>query len=97
MEIDWLVGPIPIEDGIGKEIILKYDSDIANNGIYWTDANGRQFVKRVRNSRESYTLTDEDLQAEPVSLNYYPISTGITISGTDNDGITMQLSVFTDR
>lgn len=45
---DWVVGPIPAADGIGKEIILKWDSKLKSNGTFYTDANGRQIVKRQK-------------------------------------------------
>ena len=42
-EFEWLVGPIPVQDGVGKEVVIVYDRpDIKSNGEFWTDANGRQ-------------------------------------------------------
>ena len=42
-EFEWLVGPIPVEDGVGKEVVIVYDRpDIRSNREFWTDANGRQ-------------------------------------------------------
>uniref|UniRef100_A0A182QYP4 Alpha-mannosidase n=1 Tax=Anopheles farauti TaxID=69004 RepID=A0A182QYP4_9DIPT len=41
VELEWLVGPIPIEDGIGKEIISRFESDIKSQGAFWTDSNGQ--------------------------------------------------------
>ena len=41
---------------------------------FWTDANGRQMVHRIKDSRFSYDLVDGDL--EPVSSNYYPVTSG---------------------
>ncbi|CAF1518075.1 unnamed protein product, partial [Rotaria magnacalcarata] len=28
VEVEWTVGPIPIDDNMGKEIIIRYDTDI---------------------------------------------------------------------
>lgn len=50
-EIDWIVGPIPIDDQLGKEIVIRYDTDIASNSYFYTDANGREMVKRKRDYR----------------------------------------------
>ena len=41
---------------------------------FWTDANGRQMVRRIKDFRFSYNLVDGDL--EPVSSNYYPVTSG---------------------
>ena len=44
VELDWVVGPIPINDNIGKEIITRFETDFKTNGLFYTDANGRQNV-----------------------------------------------------
>ena len=58
LEIDWIVGPIPIEDGNGKEFIHKITLNQWNNtGKFYTDANGRQNVQRIRDHRYLSTHT----------------------------------------
>lgn len=65
---------VSVDDDQGKEVILTYTKpEIENNGVFWTDSNGRQMIRRVRNQRPSYTLTDGD--QEPVASNYYPVAT----------------------
>ena len=47
IELDWVVGPIPLgtgADNIGKELISRFETDFNNNGVFYTDANGRQNV-----------------------------------------------------
>lgn len=51
VEFEWLVGSIPVDDGVGKEIVTKYTSNLSSNGTFYTDSNGRQFVKRQRDHR----------------------------------------------
>ena len=52
LEVDWIVGPIPIADNNGKEFIHKITLDgWNNNGKFYTDANGRQNVQRIRDFR----------------------------------------------
>lgn len=75
VEIEWTVGPVPIDDQIGKEIILRYDTDIKSQAKYYTDANGREVLERTRNSRPTWNYTGD----EPVSSNYYPINSRIWI------------------
>lgn len=40
------IGPIP-NDGIGKEVITRMTTDMATNKEFYTDSNGRDFLKRV--------------------------------------------------
>lgn len=87
-EFQWLVGPIPVEDNIGREIITKFDTDIESNGIFYTDSNGREMLKRVRDQRATWNLT----LLETVSGNYYPVTTKIAIE--DN---TRRFAILTDR
>ncbi|CAI5743879.1 unnamed protein product [Peronospora destructor] len=93
LEIEWTVGPIPIDDKKGKEVIVRFDAgnSIASAGTLYTDSNGLEFMKRVRNHRDTWNLTLHDNQEE-VAANYFPITTGAFIK----DG-KRQLNVVTDR
>nr|GMC93393.1 alpha-mannosidase isoform X1 [Ipomoea batatas] len=82
------IGPIPTEDKIGKEIVTKMTSNMATNKVFYTDSNGRDFLKRVRNYRSDWPLH----VTEPVAGNYYPISLGIYT--VDNKS---EFSVLVDR
>ena len=42
IEIEWVVGPIPVEDGVGKKIIAFYCTDIASEETFYSDSYGRQ-------------------------------------------------------
>ncbi|CAF3582661.1 unnamed protein product [Rotaria sp. Silwood1] len=88
VEIEWIVGPIPIDDNIGKEIIMRYDTDIQSNGYFYTDANGREVLERKRDYRPSWNYT----VYESVSGNYYPVPSRIWIK--DNQ---RQMTILTDR
>ena len=43
----------PVQQDIGKEVILVYDTGgaVDNDGEFYTDSNGRQFIRRLRNKR----------------------------------------------
>lgn len=45
------VGPIPIDDGLGKEVVTRLESDIQSDKTFYTDSNGRDLIKRVRAAR----------------------------------------------
>ncbi|CAG9122907.1 unnamed protein product [Plutella xylostella] len=88
VEIDWVIGSIPIEDNIGKEIVAMYNSNIINNGEFYTDSNGRQMLKRKLNYRPQWNLTLD----EPIAGNYYPVTNKISIEDDK-----YRFSVLTDR
>ncbi|KAG6556620.1 hypothetical protein Mapa_001561 [Marchantia paleacea] len=87
-EIEFMVGPIPIEDGLGKEVVTKVSTNLESNGEFFTDSNGRDFLKRVRNYRSDWTLN----VTEEVAGNYYPLNLGIYLA--DNE---TEFSVLVDR
>ncbi|XP_043212637.1 lysosomal alpha-mannosidase-like [Amphibalanus amphitrite] len=87
-EVEWQVGPIPIEDGKAKEVISRYHTDISSGDLFYTDSNGRQMMERRRNHRNTWTLN----VTEPVAGNYYPVNSRIFVKDESN-----QLTVLTDR
>jgi len=76
LEIEYQIGPIPIGDGRGKEVVTRYNTMVDNrDGVFYTDSNGREFVRRKRNHRPTWELT----VYEPTAGNYYPINTAIYV------------------
>jgi alpha-mannosidase len=47
-EVEWSVGPLPFEDGLGREAVLRYASGVESGAAFWTDANGRAMARRTR-------------------------------------------------
>lgn len=66
VEIEYAVGPVPIEDGVGKEVVSRYSTSVESRGYFYTDSNGREFIKRKRGD-------------ERVAGNYYPVTASIFI------------------
>ena len=64
-------------------------TDLASSGTFYTDANGRQTMKRIIDTRESYDYT----VTEPVAANYYPLNSHIYLKNDLGD----QLSMVVDR
>ncbi|XP_050460750.1 lysosomal alpha-mannosidase isoform X2 [Cataglyphis hispanica] len=90
IEFDWLIGPIPTKDKIGKEIITRYSSNLKTDNVFYTDSNGREMLKRLKNYRPTWDL---DLK-EPISGNYYPVTSKIAIKDEEKQ---LKLSVLNDR
>ena len=94
-EYEWLVGPINVDDRVGKEYISRWkvDGTFEQDGLFYTDANGRQTMERKRNVRPSYDIGNSTFE-EPVSSNYYPVNSAIFIKDLNNQ---LQLTVVNDR
>ncbi|KAA8540621.1 hypothetical protein F0562_024460 [Nyssa sinensis] len=87
-EVEFAVGPIPIDDGIGKEIVTQITTAMKSNKTFYTDSNGRDFITRIRDYR-----ADWDLEvSQPVAGNYYPINLGIYMKDDSTE-----LSILVDR
>ncbi|KAG2549873.1 hypothetical protein PVAP13_9KG286900 [Panicum virgatum] len=46
-EVEYTIGPIPVDDDIGKEVITRMTANMVTNSTFYTDSNGRDFLKRV--------------------------------------------------
>ncbi|XP_049857093.1 lysosomal alpha-mannosidase-like [Schistocerca gregaria] len=90
IEFEWLVGPVPTEDMKGKEIISRFNTNLVNNETFYTDSNGREMIKRRVNYRSTWDYVVE----EPVSGNYYPITSKIVIKD-ENKGL--EMAILNDR
>ena len=64
-------------------------TDLVSSGTFYTDANGRQTMKRVVDIRESYNYT----ATEPVAANYCPLNSHIYLKNSSGE----QLTVLEDR
>ena len=80
IDVEWTVGPIPFADGIAREVVTRYVTDIESKGEYFTDSNGREFQRRVRDQRPSFNLTVVD----PISGNYYPLTTAAGLNSSSS-------------
>ena len=70
---------IPLIDGKGREVVAKWKLDgFENEDTFYTDSNGLEMQKRVRNYRPDFTL---QTQME-VNDNYYPIQSAIAMRDT---------------
>jgi hypothetical protein len=90
-EVEPTVGPIPIADGLGKEVtsVIRV-ANLATRGVFYTDANGREMQQRKRDFRPTWTLN----LTEPIASNFYPVNTAIYVE--DAAG-TARFTVVTDR
>lgn len=83
-----MVGGIPIDDNLGKEVVSRFSTDIDSKGEFFTDSNGREMLRRIRNQRPTWNATI----AEPIAGNYYPVTTKISVEDDE-----LRLSILNDR
>nr|XP_020473504.1 lysosomal alpha-mannosidase [Monopterus albus] len=88
LELEWTVGPLPIDDNLGKEVITRLDTSIKTSEMFYTDSNGREVLQRKKDFRPTWHLK----QSEPIAGNYYPINSRAFIKDDED-----QLTVVTDR
>lgn len=48
------VGPIPVEDLLGKDVVSLFSSGVRNNRDLYTDSNAREFIARSLYVRASH-------------------------------------------
>lgn len=90
IEVSWTVGPIPVEDLVGKEVVTRMcDRTIMSNWTFFTDSNGRQIMERKRDGRPSYEINPD---TESVSQDYYPVTAMISLRDYQEEMV-----VLTDR
>lgn len=77
-------------DQTGKEVISRFKTGLNSDDTFYTDSNGREILKRVRDYRPTYNYTNE----EPVSGNYYPVTSKILLV---DEGVGTQFAVLNDR
>ncbi|KAE8010634.1 hypothetical protein FH972_006989 [Carpinus fangiana] len=87
-EVEFTIGPIPLEDSVGKEVISQMTANMVTDKVFYTDSNGRDFLKRVRDYRADWSLQ----VTQPVAGNYYPLNLGIYTKDKKSE-----LSVLVDR
>ncbi|XP_073296505.1 alpha-mannosidase-like isoform X2 [Primulina huaijiensis] len=87
-EVEYTIGPIPTDDSVGKEVITRMTANMFTNKVFYTDSNGRDFLKRVRDYRADWPL----VVTQPIAGNYYPINLGIFMEDQKSE-----FSVLVDR
>ncbi|CAM8986736.1 unnamed protein product [Rhodiola kirilowii] len=88
VEVEFIVGPVPIDDGTGKEVVTKISTEMKTNKTFFTDSSGRDFIKRIRDYRTDWNLEVN----QPIAGNYYPINLGIYTKDKEHE-----LSILVDR
>ncbi|EFA84943.1 alpha-mannosidase [Heterostelium album PN500] len=90
LEVEETVGPIDIADGLGKEVITRFNTSLNTNNTWYSDSNGMEMVQRIIDYRFSW----EYVNVQPVAGNYVPLNAITYIQDTEQQ---LQLTFLTDR
>lgn len=88
IDFETRLGAIPIADGMGKEVIHRFQTSIKSGDTWYTDAGWEELQLRRRDYRPTWKLNT----TEPVSENYFPINLAGMISDSK-----LQATILTDR
>ncbi|KAM9956542.1 hypothetical protein ACTFIR_003260 [Dictyostelium discoideum] len=90
LEVEEIIGPIDISDGIGKEIVSRYTTTLVTDKTWYSDSQGMEMQKRITNYRPSWNLT----VVQPTSGNYVPVN---AITYIQDPNQSLQFTIVTDR
>lgn len=91
VELDFTVGPLSEVAHESMEVIVRFDTDLKSNKLFYTDENGRQTMQRLRSAevRECHG------QQQNITYNYYPSTTLAALR--DEETHTAELLLIPDR
>eukprot|EP00808_Paulinella_micropora_P008823 g57629.t1 len=91
IEIAYEIGTIPVDrDGIGKEVITRFTTDLNNQQAWRTDSNGREFMERKLNYRATWNY----IPYQEVAGNYAPVNAAMYMQDIQDGRL---FAVMTDR
>jgi hypothetical protein len=100
IKFDLELNGISIDDGIGKDVTINWKFDDFEDGEqFWTDSNGLEMQKRVKDDRFSFNLDKSGMQN--ASWNYYPVNSAIAMRNIEKNGSSpnqgVQVTVMNER
>lgn len=100
IQFDLELNGVNIEDAVGKDVTINWKFDDFEDGEqFWTDSNGLEMQKRIKDERFSFTLDKSGHQN--VSWNYYPINSAIAMRSVEKNGTKgnqgVQVTVMNER
>jgi len=93
IEFTSTVSPMQDLGDAGKELIFRFNSSLSTNGLWYTDSQGLEMMRRVRDKRPEWPQgLNYDNGGEPESFNYVPINEAARLSDGKTD-----ITIITDR
>ncbi|XP_026734781.1 lysosomal alpha-mannosidase-like [Trichoplusia ni] len=89
VELEWIIGPVPIGTDLGKEVVSIFNTNVTSNGEFFTDSNSRQMMRRT-----CWNESASQQQKKPIAACYYPVASRICIHSLNSS---VEMCVLTDR
>ena len=86
--VEYTIGPVPIADADGKEVVTVFASELDSGANWHSDANAREMIARRRNYRATWQLNC----TQAIACNYVPVNTAMYL---EDDAA--RLTLVTDR
>ncbi|KAF9804995.1 hypothetical protein SFRURICE_015943 [Spodoptera frugiperda] len=90
VEMEWIIGPIPIGTDLGKEVVSLFTTNITSNGEFFTDSNSRQMMRRTCWNESA---NNQQIK-KPIAACYYPVTSRICIH---SGNASVEMCVLVDR
>lgn len=87
----WTVGPLP-NDAKSREIINRFitpGGGTDKSTVWFTDSNGREFIRRQYNHRASFNWVVEGTGKSYVTFNWYPVNAAIKTAASNSTTMTV--------
>lgn len=100
IQFDLELNGVNIDDGVGKDVTINWKFDDFEDGEqFWTDSNGLEMQRRIKDERFSFKLDKSGHQN--VSWNYYPVNSAIAMRDVEKNGSKIdqgvQVTVMNER
>ncbi|XP_022824289.1 lysosomal alpha-mannosidase-like isoform X2 [Spodoptera litura] len=89
VEMEWIIGPIPIGTDLGKEVVSLFTTNITSNGEFFTDSNSRQMMRRT-----CWNESANQQIKKPIAACYYPVTSRICIH---SGNASVEMCILVDR
>ena len=85
VELEWTVGPVPLNDNVSKEVFSRFRTDIKSGDKWRVDSNCYEITSRRLNHRDTFNLT----VTEPIAGNVVNVNSVIMVEDNERSFMVM--------
>ena len=84
--------------GLDKEVVIQFGiTNFNNEKIFFTDSNGLEMQERIDNYQETYKYSSKDIEEDGVAINYYPVTSAISMRDKSSYSAKRVFTVINDH